>query len=185
MTKELRRVGGSGPDILNAKLNRDRATEMFEAGMSAEDIAAEFPKVFFAEEGKLGQKYDLIYTGSGRMETRYTILPGAVAKAIARFKRRGSASDLLRGLPRGGPTGVESIGGGGLVMTGAAIPMFRFRVLIGGLKLEIETGMQMTRGRSAYSILKDELGLKGNKKKVYEQALAIFNRLYPVPTPEK
>jgi hypothetical protein len=70
---------------------------------------------------------------------------------------------------------------GGFAISGAGINMFRFRALLGGLHLEIKIGMQMTRGRSAYSVLKEELGLRGSKQKVYDQALAIFNRLYPKP----
>jgi hypothetical protein len=96
-------------------------------------------------------------------------------------KPRVSRSNLLAGFPESGETGVESIEGGGMMITGAGINMFRFRMLIGGLKLEMTTGMKLTRGRSAYAVLKEELGLKGNKQKVYDQALTIFNRLYPVP----
>ena len=48
-----------------------------------------------------------------------------------------------------------------------AIDRFRVRTLRSALKLEI---LGMTRrGRSVYSIVKEEFGLTGNKKKVLEQ----------------
>jgi hypothetical protein len=43
----------------------------------------------------------------------------------------------------------------------------RLITLRGALKLEL-LGMKR-RGRSAYSIIKEEFGLKGNKQKVYDQ----------------
>jgi len=48
-----------------------------------------------------------------------------------------------------------------------AIDAFRLCALRGALKLEI-LGMRK-RGQSAYSIIKQELGFKGNKRKVLEQ----------------
>ena len=48
-----------------------------------------------------------------------------------------------------------------------AIQRFRMKSLHGALKLEI-LGMRRN-GRSAYSIIKEEFGFKGNKKKVLEQ----------------
>jgi hypothetical protein len=97
-------------------------------------------------------------------------------------RKHNSPANLLRGFPASGETGVERLeGGGGFAISGAGVNMFRFRALLGGLHLEIKIGMQMTRGRSAYSILKEELDLRGSKQKVYDQALAIFNRLYPKP----
>ena len=48
-----------------------------------------------------------------------------------------------------------------------AIDRFRVRTLRSALKLEI---LGMTRrGRSVYSIIKEEFGMVGNKKKVLEQ----------------
>lgn len=60
------------------------------------------------------------------------------------------------------------------VLTGDAIRIARTLTLQAMLKLEIKG---MTRnGRSAYSILKEEFNLKGNKQKVYDQmAEIIFN----------
>ena len=51
--------------------------------------------------------------------------------------------------------------------TPEAIDLFRMRALRGALKMEI-LGMQR-RGQSAYSMIKQEFGLKGNKQSVLEQ----------------
>ena len=48
------------------------------------------------------------------------------------------------------------------------IEAFRCRTLLRGLKLET-LGMKMSRGRSCYSIIKEDFDLKGNKQKVYDQ----------------
>lgn len=48
------------------------------------------------------------------------------------------------------------------------IEHFRFLTLRQGLKLEIK-GMRMSRGVSAYAILKRELGLKGSRISVFNQ----------------
>lgn len=50
----------------------------------------------------------------------------------------------------------------------AQIEMFRYKTLLKGLRLEM-VGMQMSRGQSCYSIIKQEFGLKGSKQKVYDQ----------------
>ena len=52
------------------------------------------------------------------------------------------------------------------------IDAFRVRALRGALKLEV-LGMRRG-GRSAYSIVKEEFGFKGNKKKVLEQLEAMI-----------
>ena len=48
------------------------------------------------------------------------------------------------------------------------ISLFRLLTLKAGLKIEIK-GMKVTRGRTCYSIIKDEFNLKGNKQKVLAQ----------------
>ena len=54
-------------------------------------------------------------------------------------------------------------------------PRVRIAVLVGALKLEV---LGMTRrGRSVYAIVKDEFGLRGNKKRVLEQLQEIKERL--------
>ena len=64
-------------------------------------------------------------------------------------------------------------------------PRVRIAVLVGALKLEV-AGMKR-RGRSVYAIVKDEFGLRGNKRRVLEQLQEIKERLnepYP-PQAEK
>ena len=57
------------------------------------------------------------------------------------------------------------------ILTGTQIPVARMITLKHALKLEI---LGMTRkGRSVYSIIKQEYGLTGNKKSVLEQFTAI------------
>ena len=53
------------------------------------------------------------------------------------------------------------------VITGTDIDLFRMSVLEKALKLEL-LGMK-GRGRSAYSVIKSEFGLKGNRQSVYDQ----------------
>jgi hypothetical protein len=48
------------------------------------------------------------------------------------------------------------------------IQAFRQRTLLKGLQGEL-LGLKLSRGRSCYSIIKEEFGLKGNKQKVYDQ----------------
>tara|TARA_Y100000034_G_scaffold98642_1_gene120936 strand:- start:37 stop:294 length:258 start_codon:yes stop_codon:yes gene_type:complete len=58
-------------------------------------------------------------------------------------------------------------------ITGSDIDLFRMSVLEKALKLEL-LGMK-GRGRSAYSVIKSEYGLKGNKQSVYDQFVAYRN----------
>lgn len=61
--------------------------------------------------------------------------------------------------------------------------LFRMKTLLIGLRTEATTGMKLTRGRSCYSIIKSEYGLKGNKVSVYNQFAQIYNsevaRVFP------
>ena len=52
-------------------------------------------------------------------------------------------------------------------ITGSDIPKYRLLVLRSSLGLELK-GMHR-RGRSAYSIIKEELSFKGNRQKVWDQ----------------
>jgi len=52
-------------------------------------------------------------------------------------------------------------------ITGDNIDLFRMSILEKALKLEL-LGMK-GRGRSAYSVIKSEFGLKGNRQSVYDQ----------------
>ena len=64
--------------------------------------------------------------------------------------------------------------------------LFRMRTLLLGLRLEATTGMKLTsRAPSAYSIIKKEYGLKGNKTSVYNQFVQIYNDELARVLPEK
>lgn len=74
---------------------------------------------------------------------------------------------------RGGLGAIEPLPGGAVVVvTGRDIPVYRLLALKHALRLET-MGLKMSRGPSAYSIIKREFGLKGDKRKV----LAEFERL--------
>ena len=60
-----------------------------------------------------------------------------------------------------------------MLTTPEQIDAARLITLRGALKLEL-LGMKR-RGRSAYAIIKDEFGLKGNKQSVYNQFDEIVN----------
>ncbi len=71
------------PVITNAHINRTRAGEAFEAGATAQQIAAFWPEVWKCDsEGKIGQRYDSIYP-DGRKETKYTITEQSLRELIA------------------------------------------------------------------------------------------------------
>ena len=61
-----------------------------------------------------------------------------------------------------------------IIDTPERINMFRMLTLKSGLKLEI-AGMRMNRGRTAYSIIKEEFGLKGSKQKVLDQFISLID----------
>ena len=58
---------------------------------------------------------------------------------------------------------------------------YRLIVLKQGLKLEI-LGMRVSRGKSCYSIIKDEFKLMGNKKNVYNQYVEILELKFGIRT---
>ncbi len=58
------------------------------------------------------------------------------------------------------------------VISGAAIGVFRLKMLIVGCEMEGKTGMQLTRGDSSLKILKRDLGIRGNREKVLAIAKA-------------
>jgi len=57
-----------------------------------------------------------------------------------------------------------------VAITGTDIDLFRMSVLEKALRLEL-LGMK-GRGRSAYSVIKSEFGIKGNRQSVYDQFVA-------------
>ena len=62
-----------------------------------------------------------------------------------------------------------------------SIKNFRTLVLLRALRLEIDTGLKLTRGISAYAMVKKEYSLKGNKQKVYDQFKALLKQNVPDP----
>jgi hypothetical protein len=85
-TLPVRHAGS--PLVTNAQLNREAAQKCYAAGMTPEQIAAEFPEVWQCKDGKLSQKYDYeLADGSGRYETNRRITSEAVRKAIARHAK--------------------------------------------------------------------------------------------------
>jgi len=66
---------------------------------------------------------------------------------------------------------------GSIVITGESILHYRLLLLIKGLETEIK-GFRMTlKGRTCYSILKSEYGLRGNKVKVLSQAYKVMDNV--------
>jgi len=64
-----------------------------------------------------------------------------------------------------------------MMITGAEnIALFRMLTLKQALKLEL-VGLKMSRGTSAYAIIKREFNLKGSKQKVYDQYVSIIEDL--------
>ena len=55
-----------------------------------------------------------------------------------------------------------------VVITGENIGRYREKVLLSALKLEL-LGIKRSRGQTAYSIIKREFNLKGNRQSVYDQ----------------
>jgi len=58
------------------------------------------------------------------------------------------------------------------------IKKVRMMVLRSALQLEIN-GFKMTRGKTAYSIIKKEYGLKGSRQKVYDQFTKLIESVSP------
>jgi hypothetical protein len=68
---------------------------------------------------------------------------------------------------------VESFDGG-TVISGDDIHVYRMKVLLRALALEIK-GMKISKGQSAYSVIKNQFNLKGSKQKVFDQFQQIVN----------
>tara|TARA_R110000765_G_scaffold95102_1_gene179126 strand:+ start:242 stop:463 length:222 start_codon:yes stop_codon:yes gene_type:complete len=56
------------------------------------------------------------------------------------------------------------------------IDLYRLLALRAALRLEV-VGLLRSRGKSAYSIVKQELGVKGNKQKVLDQVNQIIQSI--------
>ena len=65
---------------------------------------------------------------------------------------------------------VQNHDDGGVSIVGKeSVNRLRMTTLLRGIILESETGMQLTRGRSCYAMIKEEYNLKGNKKNIAKQ----------------
>ena len=85
----LKKLGDNPPLFTNAHLNRNQAMRLINAGFSPREVAKAFPRVWSCNvEGKLGQKYDGVYS-NGLKETRYTILSEIVDKMVDKRKVKG------------------------------------------------------------------------------------------------
>jgi hypothetical protein len=62
-----------------------------------------------------------------------------------------------------------------MIVGKAQTNLFRMKVLLLGLRTEISTGMKLNRGRSAYSIIKSEYSLRGNKETVFQKFSVLYN----------
>jgi hypothetical protein len=63
-----------------------------------------------------------------------------------------------------------------IVLTGGQIPIARLMTLRAGLKLEA-SGIRMSRGPSALSILKKEFKWKGNREKILKNLNAVIEEM--------
>jgi len=66
---------------------------------------------------------------------------------------------------------------GGVIITGESIMHYRLLTMIQGLKSEIRGFKLTSKGRTCYSLLKSQYGLKGNREKVLTQAQEIMDML--------
>jgi hypothetical protein len=64
---------------------------------------------------------------------------------------------------------------GGIMITGDSIDLFNLLRLRSALALECK-GMKLSRGPSAYAMVKKAYGLKGNKEKVLDQLNKIIEQ---------
>ena len=68
--------------------------------------------------------------------------------------------------------------GGGYMITGEHIPLYRLLVMRQGLELETK-GLRMGRGRTCYAMAKSEFGFRGNRDKVLAQLKDYIADQYP------
>lgn len=72
---------------------------------------------------------------------------------------------------------VQTFENGGYVVTGHDVSVFRLLTLHKALKLELK-GLRMSRGPSAYTLVKREFNLKGSKAKVLKTFESILTENY-------
>lgn len=75
---------------------------------------------------------------------------------------------------------IESIPGGGTIITGEHIELYRMLALKGALSLEMK-GLRRSRGASAHAVIKHEFGLTGSKRKVYDEFCKLIETRFPKP----
>ena len=75
--------------------------------------------------------------------------------------------------------GIEQLPGGGVVCTGVGVDIYRILALRGMLEMEM-AGLRR-RGRSAFAVVKEEFGLRGNKERVYRE----FCKMHSLPTKDE
>ena len=63
---------------------------------------------------------------------------------------------------------------GGIMITGESIPHYKLLLLIQGLKAELKGFRLTSKGRTCYSLLKSNYGLKGNRESVLAQSQDIM-----------
>ena len=63
---------------------------------------------------------------------------------------------------------------GGFMITGESIPHYKLLLLIQGLKAELKGFRLTSKGRTCYSLLKSNYGLKGNRESVLAQSQDIM-----------
>lgn len=84
--RQLKKVHAGSPLVTNASCNRSAAEKAYRGGLTAREIAAEWPEVFKIDaDGRLSQRYDYeLADWSGRFETSRRITDDSVNQAIAR-----------------------------------------------------------------------------------------------------
>lgn len=83
----------------------------------------------------------------------------------------------VRRKPKKNP--IESTPGGGFVVTGKATLLYRLIALKHAMKLELTTGLKMSRGMSPFRTVKQEFGFKGSKQKIYDQLVKHIEQVGP------
>jgi hypothetical protein len=74
---------------------------------------------------------------------------------------------------------IEPTGGGGFVVSGKAVELYRLIALKHAMKLELTTGMKMSRGMSPFRIVKQQFGWKGSKQQLYNMLVKYIDEVGP------
>lgn len=98
-------------------------------------------------------------------------------RSMEMFSRR-SPSMRMKNPKRSRRNPIESVGGGHMI-TGQSVQLYRLLALKHAMSLELKTGMKMSRGVNPFKIVKQEFGFKGNKQKIYDQLVAHIEQVGP------